>query len=546
MTTCPDQQKRPLSITHPEIAAQWHSSRNLLRPQLVTAGSNRKVWWQDSLGHEWETTPANRVRGTGCPYCASRSVLAGFNDLGTKRPDIAAEWLPMSNGDRTPTNTMVSSGRKVWWRGACGHEWEAPPAARVRGSGCPYCASRSVLAGFNDLATKRPDIAAEWHPTSNGDRTPTNTMASSNKKYWFRCVLGHDWQMTLLNRTHGGQGCPVCAGQTVLRGFNDMATTAPELAIQWHPTRNAPLNPTDVFRSTARRFWWQDSLGHEWQASANERANGSGCPFCSGQRVLTGFNDLTTRYPEIADEWSWEKNAERRPDTITSRNGFKAWWTCSRCGYDWRTTVASRTAGNGCPACARKVVVPGINDLTSVRPDIAADWHPSKNPGVTPDQISVYSNKKAWFVCRQGHEWASTVNNRSNGQGCPGCAETGFHPGRAGYLYFLAHDRLGAWKVGITNIGTNRLAGFQRAGWEVLNLELFDIGADARKIELEILAWWRDELHAPPALTILDMPSTSGWSETISQEAVSVKDCIAMIKEKRRSLLFANETTIEI
>lgn len=98
--------------------------------------------------------------------------------------------------------------------------------------------------------------------------------------------------MTVGNRTFGNQGCPYCAGQKVLAGVNDMTTTAPSLAAEWHPTRNAPLTPREVFRSTARKLWWQCSVGHEWEASANSRSNGSNCPCCSGQRILVGFNEL--------------------------------------------------------------------------------------------------------------------------------------------------------------------------------------------------------------------------------------------------------------
>lgn len=79
------------------------------------------------------------------------------------------------------------------------------------------------------------------------------------------CRDGHEWQSTVGNRTALGQGCPVCAGQKVLAGFNDLATTNATLAAEWHPTRNAPVTPCDVFRSTGKRFWWRDALGHEWE-----------------------------------------------------------------------------------------------------------------------------------------------------------------------------------------------------------------------------------------------------------------------------------------
>ena len=77
-----------------------------------------------------------------------------------------------------------------------------------------HCANRKVLKGFNDLATVYPLIAAEWHPTLNGDLTPDQVVPGSGKRVWWRCSESHEWQAYIYNRT-GPQktGCPVCAGQ---------------------------------------------------------------------------------------------------------------------------------------------------------------------------------------------------------------------------------------------------------------------------------------------------------------------------------------------
>jgi hypothetical protein len=333
----------------------------------------------------------------------------------------------------------------------------------------------------------------------------------------------------------------VCAGQKVLPGYNDMATTSPALAAEWHPTLNAPTTPGDVFRSTAKRFWWRDALGHEWQASANERSNGSNCPFCSGQRIKVGFNDLGTRNPSLAAEWHPTRNGERTPEHVTLMNGTKAWWCCE-IGHEWEAVISSRSAGTGCPVCAGQVVVAGFNDLASCQPEVAATWHPTLNGDVTPQTIAQYSNRKAWFLCPKGHEWESTVNNRSHGQGCPECADYGFNPSKPGYVYFIEHERFQAFKVGITNVGTNRLAMFQLNGWRVVNLELFERGADAVIVERAILRWWRDELRLPPWLTINEMRKTAGWSETVSSAALIAPDCIARIQGERDECLLRSKT----
>ena len=106
--------------------------------------------------------------------------------------------------------------RKVWWQCELGHVYQAAVSARTNaGSGCPYCAGKKVLPGFNDLATREPKVAAQWHPTLNGTLTPEMVTAGSHKKVWWQCYEGHVWQTVICART-GSQknGCPVCAGHT--------------------------------------------------------------------------------------------------------------------------------------------------------------------------------------------------------------------------------------------------------------------------------------------------------------------------------------------
>ena len=84
----------------------------------------------------------------------------------------------------------------------------------VNGSGCPYCAGRKALPGFNDLATLEPKVAAQWHPTLNGGLTPSMVTAGSHRKVWWACSAGHAWKAAVYARA-GPQknGCPVCAGK---------------------------------------------------------------------------------------------------------------------------------------------------------------------------------------------------------------------------------------------------------------------------------------------------------------------------------------------
>lgn len=286
-----------LPARRPDLALQWHRTRND-QPTAdgIAATSNRSAWWLGPCGHEWRASIANRTNGANCPFCAGKAVLAGYNDLATTRPDVAAEWHPTKNG--TLATAAVSSGseKRAWWLGPCGHEWETVIKYRTKsGSGCPFCAGKAVLVGFNDLATARPDLAAEWHPTKNSDLTPRDlTYGSKKKVWWLGGECGHEWESSPNVRTATHPGCPVCTGRRVMTGVNDLATTHPALAGEWHPTKNEPLAATQVTAGSNKKVWWRrPSCGHEWESYVYDRAGSkeTACPRCANH-ISKGESEL--------------------------------------------------------------------------------------------------------------------------------------------------------------------------------------------------------------------------------------------------------------
>ena len=181
-----------------------------MTPSLVAANSSKKVWWRCHNGHEWQASIGNRNRGHGCIYCSNQKVLPGYNDLATSRPDIAKEWHPTKNYPLLPSEVTCGSEKKVWWKCDKGHEWIASVKSRSKGTGCPYCANRKVLTGYNDLASINPRLAKEWHPTKNLPLTPQMVCANSNIKLWWLCENGHTWEAKIDNRNKGTK-CPLCA-----------------------------------------------------------------------------------------------------------------------------------------------------------------------------------------------------------------------------------------------------------------------------------------------------------------------------------------------
>ena len=166
----------------------------------------------------------------------------------------------------------------------------------TRGSGCPYCARQKVWAGSNDLATTHPKIAKERHPTKNGNLTPKDVIAGSQKKIWWLCPEGHEYQQSLLKRTSRDYSCPICSGHKALAGYNDFATKFPRIAQEWHPTKNGTLKPSDVTFGSGKKVWWKCPIGHEYKASMHDRGTGgTNCPICSA-RNFTSFPEQAIFY----------------------------------------------------------------------------------------------------------------------------------------------------------------------------------------------------------------------------------------------------------
>ena len=259
-------------------------------------------------------------------------------------------------------------------------------------------------------------------------------------------------------------------GTRLVQGVNDLATTHPALAAEWHPTKNGDLTPRDVVAGSAKRFWWLCAKGHEWPALGSDHATGKACPYCSGLRTWPGFNDMGTTHPALA-----------------------------------------------------------------------AEWHPTKNADQTPQQVMAVTNKKVWWLCAEGHEWRSVVVSRASGVGCPSCAKYGFDPTKPGILYFLANAEFQARKVGITNVGTKRLANFARSGWQVVSIVETDEGASVALVERAIFGWLRKELQMPAYLGRAEMRQMAGWTETFSMEGPSDAEVIARIEAEFARLSFEAE-----
>jgi uncharacterized Zn-finger protein len=449
-------------------------------------------------------------------------VVVGFNDLAATHPEFAAQahgW--------DPTTVTFGSGKTMEWKCVFGHEWRAQINSRTnQNAGCPYCSNKRVIPGFNDLATTHPEIAAQAHGWD-----PKTIVAGSQSKFKWKCALGHTWLAVVASRT-SGCCCPYCTNKKVLAGFNDLATTNPDLAVQacgWAPEtltagsskkvgwrcghghewmdtvahrswgRGCPTcagrlvlagfndlasaypeiakeahgwDPETVTACSNRVLEWRCPQGHSWTSSVNNRSRGDGCPYCSNHKVLVGFNDLATTNPTLAAQaHGWD------PTTVTEVSDKRRDWVCGE-GHTWTAVVGSRSAGNGCPICAGKQVLVGFNDLATLHPELASQAH-----GWDPTTVTVKSGKRMAWKCSEDHVWQTAVGHRSVGNGCPSCAEYGFDPAKPGWLYLMEHPKRGLYQIGISNVIEQRLKTHKRKGWVLVDISAEMPGAVAHDYE---------------------------------------------------------------
>lgn len=335
-------------IDYPDLLKEWHFEKNAEHPESISHASGKKVWWRCRFEHEWQASVANRVKGTGCPFCDGRRVQPGINDLQTLRPSLAEEWHPLKNAPLTPGEVVIRSNKKVWWICAKGHEWQGTIANRTAGHHCPYCSGRRADQTHN-LAAENPLLASEWNYEKNDGLTPEEIRPHSSKSVWWRCREGHEWKAVVSSRRKSG--CPYCGGKKVLPGYNDLKSVDPILAGEWHPTRNLPLLPSEITPHSNKKVWWQCGKGHEWKALVNSRSSGNGCPFCSNQRVCTD-NALAATNPKLAAEWHPSKNGFLTPEMVVAGSNRNVWWQCVK-GHSWKTSVVTRSNGSECPQCSK-------------------------------------------------------------------------------------------------------------------------------------------------------------------------------------------------
>lgn len=338
--------------------------------------------------------------------------------LAEQNPELAKEWNYEKNKDLTPEMFTLYSGISVWWRCPKGHEYKSTINKRNQNQNCPYCSNHKVIKGYNDLASKYPELLKEWNYEKNLNIDPTKIPYGSSKKAWWKCEKGHEWQVSVSKRI-AGHSCPYCSNKMVKKDYNDLFTIVPQLKLEWNYEKNIGINPEKLTSGSPKKVWWKCSKGHEYQMSVNRKVKYNNCPICLNRKILPGFNDLYTLYPSLMKEWNYSRNIIK-PNTLSPTSGIKVWWKCEK-GHEWESSPNNRMKHN-CPYCSNQKILEGYNDLATINPSLAKEWNYEKNNNLLPTQVSSKSGKIVWWKCSKcGYEWKATPHSISHNMKCPNC-----------------------------------------------------------------------------------------------------------------------------
>ena len=267
---------------------------------------------------------------------------------------------------------------------------------------------KAVTAQYN-LAALRPDLLKIWSPENPISPDQVAPKASFVAK-WI-CGCGNEWEAPIRNVRNAS--CKKCNFNRAI-STNNFAIAYPDKVKLWSPKND--FKPEDVTPKSGKRAWWICSKGHEWNAIVSSIANGTGCPFCAGQRLVPE-NSFARKYPNLAKFWDLQKN-KITPDLVSAGTSKKFWFICDK-GHSFDVSLNNATSlGRWCRYCAGQVAT-DKNNILKLAPELAEEWHPKNK--TKPSNFLPQSHHTVWWLCNAGHEWKAAIYSRYTGSGCPYC-----------------------------------------------------------------------------------------------------------------------------
>ena len=407
-----------LVTTNPDISSEWDYKSNGDRlPTEFSRGSSYNAWWKCSRGHIYQTKISNRtILKRGCPYCAGRYAIKGKNDLVTVNPILSKQWDYEKN-KLSPSDYLPGSNKKVWWKCEKEHSWAATICSRNNGNGCPICAHQRVNID-NCLAIFNPTLAKQWHPSKNGLLTPFDVLPKSNRKVWWVCEKGHEFQASINNRSRKSiLSCPICN--------LELKTSFPEQAIYFYIQKEY-ANAINRYKDDGYEldvFIPEIKVGIEYDGmlyhteKTTEKEEEKNCYFKNKGIRLIRVKEYSGNVPKLDNDcivWHRISSTYKFLNDAILRL-FKLIPNLSEIDVDVHRddgAISSLFLSNE-----------KENSVANKYPQLLKEWDYEKNGGLKPEYVSCKSTKKRWWRCEKKHSFNMSPSKRTErGQGCPFCS----------------------------------------------------------------------------------------------------------------------------
>ena len=128
-----------------------------------------------------------------------------------------------------------------------------------------------------------------------------------------------------------------------------MRITLEELRSEFAIDVNAPLVFNQITSGQRVPVIWKCPLGHVYSAKVHNKLKGTGCPYCNHKKPIPNETDFKTLYPQIADEWDYDTNGEKRPEHYLPHCDEYLSWVCKQ-GHKFQARMNNLVSNNStCP-----------------------------------------------------------------------------------------------------------------------------------------------------------------------------------------------------
>jgi hypothetical protein len=249
-------------------------------------------------------------------------------------------------------------------------------------------------------------------------------------KIFWNCPAGHLIWQTPRNRTQGKcKPCHIDASRVYLEdSYSEILST-------FDSEMNDGVEARKLFSRSPGEYWWkcsESSFAHSYKSSVKARIANRRCPYCSGTKILPGFNDWKTLYEvELMDLlWDYKKNVDSNgypiePENLGVDDREMRYWKCLKGDHERVISISSAIQGwrlgKTCRTCAGFRAVSGVSDIPAMFPELLTRLNPSLHHDGDLNGVHPGSELEFNWVCENNHEWRRSIREEIRAKGCSKC-----------------------------------------------------------------------------------------------------------------------------